>query len=202
MAAPCLTNDLTGWINQLAKLLDRRVSWRLLPMLTGLLFATGRRTVSSWSVGSPWHGRETGHINDRPHQGRHRRAGWRSSSAAPEILLLGGDGGLLRWPTARAVQIAGCASKAHRQTDKIKSAIWRVTQRAAPCKRVTSLPRAAHPPITPIAQMPGQSPASICGICEICGSTGFFAPAGKHGTSTAGMPPLLAYEGADGTLEL
>jgi hypothetical protein len=48
MAAPCLTNDLTVWINQLAKLLDRRISWRLLPILTGLLFATGRRTVSSW----------------------------------------------------------------------------------------------------------------------------------------------------------
>jgi hypothetical protein len=28
--------------------LDARVSWRLLPLLTGLLFATGRRTVSSW----------------------------------------------------------------------------------------------------------------------------------------------------------
>src|SRR5204862_4458082 len=48
MAAPCLTSDLTNWIDRLAKLLDGRNSWRLLPVLTGLLFATGRRTVSSW----------------------------------------------------------------------------------------------------------------------------------------------------------
>jgi len=48
MATPCLTADLTAWIDHLAKLLDRRISWRLVPILTGLLFATGRRTVSSW----------------------------------------------------------------------------------------------------------------------------------------------------------
>jgi hypothetical protein len=48
MAAPCLTSDLTVWIDRLAKLLDQRISWKLLPVLTGLLFATGRRTVSSW----------------------------------------------------------------------------------------------------------------------------------------------------------
>ena len=48
MATPCLTTDLTTWIDRLARLLDRRISWRLLPILTGLLFATGRRTVASW----------------------------------------------------------------------------------------------------------------------------------------------------------
>jgi hypothetical protein len=48
MAAACLTAELTAWINRLAGLLDRRISWRLLPIMTGLLFATGRRTVSSW----------------------------------------------------------------------------------------------------------------------------------------------------------
>jgi hypothetical protein len=48
MAKPCLTTDVTAWINQLAGLLDPRLAWRLLPLLTGLLFATGRRTVSSW----------------------------------------------------------------------------------------------------------------------------------------------------------
>jgi DDE superfamily endonuclease len=48
MATPCLTADLTTWIHRLAGMLDRRIAWRLLPMLTGLLFATGRRTVSSW----------------------------------------------------------------------------------------------------------------------------------------------------------
>jgi hypothetical protein len=48
MATPCLTNDLSAWINRLAQLLDARIGWRLLPMLSGLLFACGRRTVSSW----------------------------------------------------------------------------------------------------------------------------------------------------------
>jgi hypothetical protein len=48
MAKQCLTSDVTAWINRLACLLDPRLSWRLLPLLTGLLFATGRRTVSSW----------------------------------------------------------------------------------------------------------------------------------------------------------
>ena len=48
MATPCLTTDLTAWIDRLSRMLDRRIVWRLLPMLTGLLFATGRRTVSSW----------------------------------------------------------------------------------------------------------------------------------------------------------
>jgi DDE superfamily endonuclease len=48
MATPLLTADVKAWVNQLAGLLDARVAWRLLPLLTGLLFATGRRTVSSW----------------------------------------------------------------------------------------------------------------------------------------------------------
>jgi hypothetical protein len=39
---------MKAWIDQLASLLDERVAWRLLPLMTGLLFATGRRTVSSW----------------------------------------------------------------------------------------------------------------------------------------------------------
>src|SRR3989442_6347320 len=48
MATPRLTSDLSSWIDQLARLLDRRIAWRLLPILAGLLFATGRRSVSSW----------------------------------------------------------------------------------------------------------------------------------------------------------
>jgi DDE superfamily endonuclease len=48
MATPCLTQDVSTWIKRLSHLLDPRSSWRLLPLLTGLLFATGRRTVSSW----------------------------------------------------------------------------------------------------------------------------------------------------------
>jgi hypothetical protein len=44
-----LCAEVKGWINQLAgRILDPRLSWRLLPLLSGLLFATGRRTVSSW----------------------------------------------------------------------------------------------------------------------------------------------------------
>ena len=48
MARPCMIVGVRAWINQLALLLDERVSWRLVPLVTGLLFATGRRTVSSW----------------------------------------------------------------------------------------------------------------------------------------------------------
>src|SRR2546421_682820 len=48
MATPCLTTGVTAWIERLAAILDPRFRWRLLPLLTGLLFATGRRTVSSW----------------------------------------------------------------------------------------------------------------------------------------------------------
>ncbi len=48
MATPCLTADLSRWIDSFAEMLDRRIAWRLRPLLTGLLFATGRRTVSSW----------------------------------------------------------------------------------------------------------------------------------------------------------
>src|SRR5690349_19263483 len=48
MATPFLSTDLTTWIDRLADRLDPRLSWRLVPLLAGLLFATGRRTVSSW----------------------------------------------------------------------------------------------------------------------------------------------------------
>jgi len=48
MAAQCLTVSVKSWIERMAVLLDPRVSWKLLPLMTGLLFATGRRTVSSW----------------------------------------------------------------------------------------------------------------------------------------------------------
>jgi hypothetical protein len=48
MAKQRLTSGVTVWINELADYLDPRTSWRLLPLLSGLLFAMGRRTVSSW----------------------------------------------------------------------------------------------------------------------------------------------------------
>lgn len=48
MATPRLHRELTAWVEKLAGPLDPRNSWRLVPLVTGLLFATGRRTVSSW----------------------------------------------------------------------------------------------------------------------------------------------------------
>jgi hypothetical protein len=48
MAARLLGSDIKDWIDRMARPLDARVAWRLSPLLTGLLFATGRRTVSSW----------------------------------------------------------------------------------------------------------------------------------------------------------
>jgi hypothetical protein len=48
MGSHFLYGDIQSWIERLAGHLDARVSWRLLPLLTGFLFATGRRTVSSW----------------------------------------------------------------------------------------------------------------------------------------------------------
>jgi hypothetical protein len=48
MAIRFRSGDVKSWIDRMAEPLDARISWRLLPLLTGLLFATGRRTVSSW----------------------------------------------------------------------------------------------------------------------------------------------------------
>lgn len=40
--------ELVGWIAHLSQPLHGRLAWRLLPLLRGLLFARGRRTVASW----------------------------------------------------------------------------------------------------------------------------------------------------------
>lgn len=48
MVTQCLTASVKFWIERMAACLDPRVSYRLVPLCTGLLFATGRRTVSSW----------------------------------------------------------------------------------------------------------------------------------------------------------
>jgi DDE superfamily endonuclease len=48
MAQWHLPAELVLWITQLSQPLHRRLSWRLLPLITGMLFARGRRTVSSW----------------------------------------------------------------------------------------------------------------------------------------------------------
>ena len=43
-----LPAELAQWVAALSQPLHRRHAWRLLPLLAGLLFAQGRRTVTSW----------------------------------------------------------------------------------------------------------------------------------------------------------
>jgi len=52
MAAWHLPAELVLWITRLSQPLHARLAWRLLPLLTGVLFATGRRTVASWLRGA------------------------------------------------------------------------------------------------------------------------------------------------------
>jgi hypothetical protein len=51
MAAWELPVELASWILQMSWVLDRRIAWRLLPLLVGALFGQGRRTVASWLRG-------------------------------------------------------------------------------------------------------------------------------------------------------
>jgi hypothetical protein len=44
----CLPAELVLWIAQLSQPLHGRLAWRLLPLISGMLFAQGRRTVASW----------------------------------------------------------------------------------------------------------------------------------------------------------
>jgi DDE superfamily endonuclease len=48
MARWHLPAEVVSWITQLSKPLHGRVAWRLLPLFVGMLFAQGRRTVTSW----------------------------------------------------------------------------------------------------------------------------------------------------------
>lgn len=48
MAEHGWTAELAAWISQLAAPLDARIRWRLAPLLWGVLWAKGRRTVSRW----------------------------------------------------------------------------------------------------------------------------------------------------------
>src|SRR5689334_9465523 len=48
MAEWPLPPDIVLWVAQLATPLHARHAWRLLPLLRGLLFAKGRRTVAAW----------------------------------------------------------------------------------------------------------------------------------------------------------
>jgi hypothetical protein len=48
MARWQLPAELVSWITQLSQCLHARLAWRLLPVFAGMLFARGRRTVTSW----------------------------------------------------------------------------------------------------------------------------------------------------------
>jgi DDE superfamily endonuclease len=48
MAPWKLPAPVATWIEQFSGSLHGRLAWRLLPLLTGMLFAQGRRTVASW----------------------------------------------------------------------------------------------------------------------------------------------------------
>jgi DDE superfamily endonuclease len=43
-----LPPEVIGWITQLSYPLHAQLAWRLLPLMQGMLFAQGRRTVASW----------------------------------------------------------------------------------------------------------------------------------------------------------
>jgi DDE superfamily endonuclease len=43
-----LPTELAFWITHLSQPLHARLAWRLLPLMRGILFAKGRRTVASW----------------------------------------------------------------------------------------------------------------------------------------------------------
>jgi hypothetical protein len=43
-----LPSEMASWIGRMAYMLDQRNAWRLCPLLVGVLFARGRRTVASW----------------------------------------------------------------------------------------------------------------------------------------------------------
>jgi DDE superfamily endonuclease len=51
MAAWNLPCEVASWIVQMSFVLDRRIAWRLLPLLVGALFGQGRQTVASWLRG-------------------------------------------------------------------------------------------------------------------------------------------------------
>jgi hypothetical protein len=52
MVAWKLAPKFAGWVKRLSQPLHGRIAWRLLPIVTGMLFAQGRRTVSSWLRGA------------------------------------------------------------------------------------------------------------------------------------------------------
>ena len=51
MATWQLPSSMSEWIGTWSQVPHGRLAWRLLPLLTGMLFARGRRTVASWLRG-------------------------------------------------------------------------------------------------------------------------------------------------------
>ena len=49
MAVYRAPGEWTECVALLAGVLDERSRWRLLPLLLGMLFASGRRTVTTWA---------------------------------------------------------------------------------------------------------------------------------------------------------
>src|SRR5438105_103939 len=43
-----LPAEVSSWVTALSQVLHGRHAWRLLPVVVGLLFAQGRRTVTRW----------------------------------------------------------------------------------------------------------------------------------------------------------
>lgn len=43
-----LPAEVSSWVTALIQVLHRRLTWRLVRLLVGLLFDQGRKTVSSW----------------------------------------------------------------------------------------------------------------------------------------------------------
>jgi hypothetical protein len=52
MAQWSLPGDVGTWVALLAEVLHQRSAWRLSPLLVGLLFARGRKTIASWLRGN------------------------------------------------------------------------------------------------------------------------------------------------------
>ena len=83
MAGWQLPTELVFWIAQLAGSLDARLAGRLLPLLGGMLFASGRRTVASWL-----------------------RAGGLGDEFRLYYYFLGSLGGKTKWIAVRLLRIA------------------------------------------------------------------------------------------------
>ena len=74
MARSSFPTEVSLWVKSSASLLHGTHAWRLAPLLWGMLFARGRRTVTSWL--------RAGELSDDPSKARTTRPvrcwqGWR-----------------------------------------------------------------------------------------------------------------------------